>query len=53
LQLLPGPRVHPDFAAATALAAADEQRASVPVKVSLAEREGFVDAQSGAPQHDD
>jgi hypothetical protein len=47
------PIVHADFAAAAALAAADEDCAAAGVEVSLAERERFVDAQAGAPQHDD
>ena len=53
LQLLPGPAVHADLAAATALPAADEDRAAAGVEVSLGERERFVDAQPGAPEHDD
>src|SRR3954452_1205676 len=53
LQLFPGPIVHADFAAAAALAAADEDCAAAGVEVSLRERERFVDAQPGAPEHHD
>jgi hypothetical protein len=53
LQLLPRPHVHADFAAAAALAAADEQRAAAMVEVGLAKRQRFCDPQPGAPQHDD
>ena len=53
LKLFPGPVVHTDFAAAAALAAADEDRAAAGVEVSLGERERFVDAQPGSPEHDD
>src|ERR687885_2204738 len=53
LQLLPGPVVHADLAAAAALAAAHEQRAAPRVEVGFAERERFVDAEPGAPEHDD
>src|SRR4051812_35743941 len=53
LELLPGPVVHADFPAATALASADEDCAAAGVKVGLGERERFVDAQPGSPQHDD
>src|SRR4051812_18503625 len=51
LQLLPGPVVHADLAAATALAAAHEQRAAPRVEIGRAERERLVNAQAGAPQH--
>ena len=53
LQLLPGPLVHADLAAAAALAAAHEQRAAAGVEVGLGERERLVDPQPGAPEHDD
>jgi hypothetical protein len=53
LELLPGPVVHADLAAATALTAADEHCAAVGVEVSLAEGERFVDAQPGAPEDHD
>jgi hypothetical protein len=46
LQLLPGPVVHADLAAAAALPAAG-------VEVSLGERERLVNAQPGSPEHDD
>src|SRR3954464_1175965 len=52
-ELLPGPVVHADLAAATALAAAHEQRAAPRIEVRLAEGEGLVDPQARAPQHDD
>jgi hypothetical protein len=47
------PLVHPDLAASTALAAAYQDRAAPRVEVVLGERERFVDAQTGAPEHDD
>jgi hypothetical protein len=50
LQLSPAPGVHADLASAAALAAADEQRAAALVKISLGERERFLDAQPGSPQ---
>jgi hypothetical protein len=43
LQVLPSPLVHADFAAAAALAAADEQRAATVVEVGLGERQRLVD----------
>src|SRR3954468_20842389 len=46
LQLLPGPVVHPDFPAATALASADKDCAAAGVEVGLDEGERFVDAQA-------
>jgi hypothetical protein len=53
LKLLPGPVVHADLAAAAALAAPDKQRPAPRIQVGLGERERLVDAQPGAPQHDD
>jgi hypothetical protein len=53
VELFPGPVVHADFAAAAALAAADEHCAAAGVEVSLCERERFVNAQPGAPENDD
>jgi hypothetical protein len=53
VELFPGPVVHADFEAAAAFAAADEHCAVAGVEVSLCERERFVDAQPGAPEHDD
>ena len=47
VELLPRPVVHADFAAADALAAADEDRAAAGVEVGLGEGERFVDAQPG------
>ena len=52
-ELLPGPVVHADLAAAAALAAPDQQRAAARIEVGLGERERLVDAQPGAPQHHD
>ena len=51
--MFPGPLVHADFAAAVALAAADEDCAAARVEVSLGERECLVDPQVGAPEYDD
>src|SRR3954447_11346488 len=53
LKLVPGPVVHADLAAATALGAAHEKRAAPRIEVRLAEGEGLVDPQTRAPQHDD
>src|SRR3954451_12228722 len=53
LNLLPGPVVHADLPAATALAAAHEQRAAPRMKVRLAEGEGLVDPHARAPKHHD
>jgi hypothetical protein len=50
---LPGPVVHADLAAAAALAAPHQQRAAARIQVGLGERERLVDAQAGAPEHDD
>jgi hypothetical protein len=52
-ELLPGPVVHADLAAAAALAAPHQQRAATRVQVGLGERERLVYAPAGAPQHDD
>jgi hypothetical protein len=52
-ELFPGPVVHADLAAAAALAAAHKQRSAARVEVGLGERERLVDAQPGAPEHDD
>ena len=52
-QLLPAPLVHADLAAAPALAVADQDRSAAAVEVVLGERERFLDAQPGAPEHDD
>jgi hypothetical protein len=53
LEFLPAPVVHADFAAASALAAADEQRAAALIEIGLGERERFVDAQPGSPDDDE
>jgi hypothetical protein len=53
LELFPGPVVHADFPPAAAFAAADEHCAAAGVEVSLGERERFVDAKPGAPEHHD
>jgi hypothetical protein len=52
-QLLPAPLVHSDLAPAAAPAAADEDRSAPVVETVLGESERFLDAQPGAPQHDD
>src|SRR5919106_3113289 len=52
-ELLPGPVVHADLAAAAALAAAHRQRPAARVQVGFGERERLADAQAGAPEHDD
>jgi hypothetical protein len=43
-QLLPGPCVHADLAAPSALAAADEQGAGAVIEIGLGDAEGFLDA---------
>jgi hypothetical protein len=50
---VPSPIVHPDLATSPSLAATNEQRAAAAIQVPLAQRERFVDAQAGAPQHHD
>src|SRR5829696_8590328 len=52
-ELLPRPVVHPDLAAAAALAAPHEQRTATRIQVGLDERERLVDPQARPPQHDD
>jgi hypothetical protein len=52
-ELLEAPLVHANLAAATALAAADENGATVPVEITLAERERLLDAKPATPQDDD
>jgi hypothetical protein len=51
--LFPGPSVHADLATAFALAAPNQQRAASVIEIALAEREGFLDAQPGAPHDHD
>jgi hypothetical protein len=51
-KLVPTPVVHADLAPHTALAV-NEDQTTVAVKVALGESECLVDAQPGAPQHDD
>jgi len=51
--MLPAPRIHPDLPAPAALPAAHEQRPSTRVEVVLGQREGLLDAQATAPQHND
>ena len=53
LELVKGPVVHADFAAASALAAAHQDRAASRVEVELIEVQRFLDAQPGTPEHDD
>ncbi|MBD0282450.1 MAG: hypothetical protein ICV69_09710 [Thermoleophilaceae bacterium] len=43
-KLLPGPFVHADLAASSALAVADEQRAAAVIEIGFGETEGFMDA---------
>src|SRR5215218_7873298 len=52
-QLLPAPLVHPDLAPTPALAVADDQRPAPRVEVVLGQGERLLDAQPGAPEHDD
>src|SRR5215216_1300285 len=52
-ELLPGPVIHADLAAAAALAAPYQQRPAARILVGLGERERLVDPQAGAPEHDD
>ena len=53
LQLGPAPRVHPDLAAPSALAATDQHGAAALIEIGLSERERLVDAQPGAPENHD
>jgi hypothetical protein len=53
LDFLPAPVVHSDLASASALAAADEQRASSRIEIALGEGERLLDAQPGSPQDHD
>jgi hypothetical protein len=53
LEFFPAPGVHADFSASSALAVSDEQRAAGMVEIGFGEGEGFLDAQSGAPQDHD
>jgi hypothetical protein len=46
--LFPSPCVHPDLAAAPALAVSDEQRAAAVIEIAFGERERFLDAQPGS-----
>jgi hypothetical protein len=52
-QVFPAPLVHPDLAAAAALAAADQDRPAPVIEVVLGERKRLLDAQSGTPKHHD
>jgi hypothetical protein len=52
-ELLPGPVVHADLAAAAALAAPHQQRSAARIEVGLGKRERLADPQAGAPEHDD
>jgi hypothetical protein len=53
MQPLEAPAVHTDLAALAALAVADQHRAALLVEVDLGQRERFLDAQAGAPEHND
>jgi hypothetical protein len=52
-QLLPAPGVHADLAPTATLALAHEQRPPPCIEVALAQRERLLDAEPGAPEHDD
>jgi hypothetical protein len=47
------PVVHADLASMAALAAAHQDRAAPRVEIELGQVERFLDAQAGAPEHDD
>jgi hypothetical protein len=49
----PSPTRPSHLASAPALAAPDQQRSPSRIEIGLAEPEGLVDAQAGAPKHDD
>jgi hypothetical protein len=51
--VFPAPLVHADLAPPAALAAANQQRTARRVEVVFGERERLLDAQPGAPEHDD
>src|SRR4051794_41789604 len=50
---MPGPLVHPGFAALVAFPVPDEDGPARGVEVRLLEGEGLADAQPGSPEHDD
>ena len=52
-ELLPSPGVHADLTSAAALSAAHEQRPALRVEVTFAQGKRLLDAQPGAPEHDD
>src|SRR4051794_19497243 len=52
-ELFQAPVVHPDLAAASAFAAAHEDRSAAAFKIEFVEIERLLDAQSGAPEDDD
>ncbi len=52
-ELLEAPLVHADLPPAPALAAADEDRATVWVEIALAERQRLLDAKPATPEDDD
>src|SRR4051812_12366813 len=52
-ELFEAPVVHPDFTAAAAFAAPDQDRATAAVEIELGEIERFLDAKPGAPEDND
>jgi hypothetical protein len=52
-QFLPRPRIHADLAAASALAAADEQRAAAVIEIGFGEAERLLDAEPRALEDHD
>ena len=53
LKFFPPPRVHADLATAPTLTTTDQQRAAPLIKITLGERERFLDTQAGAPPDHD
>jgi hypothetical protein len=53
LELLPAPGIHADLSPLPALAAANENRATVRVEIALGQGERLADPQSSAPQDDE
>jgi hypothetical protein len=47
------PRVHPHLATAVALPMPDQQTAAALVEIGLGKREGLVDPNARAPEHND
>src|SRR5215211_2751228 len=53
VEVFPAPVVHPDLAAAAALAAAHQERAAARVEVALEQIERLLDPETGAPENHD